>query len=397
MEQVAAKLAPSLALRLFVTACLVLYLLAAWGSGFDRLSATLPALERLVPGPLRAQADRSAATIALARGNAATALERAAHAVRNDSLDPLSTSLLGSARQYRRDGRGAEAAFRIAAARGWRDRLTQLYWYDAALGAGEVERAALRADALLRADPEFAAAGQLLAPLEASAKGRTALARRLAGNPSWAAAYLKVSADIDAKHVGLKGEIALLAARQGEALRCDNSRGLVAVLVERGMRREAERLWRAACGSDALGGEAENGLADGGFEQLAAASAASPFGWRKYARGDVFIESVAGEASGSALSLRNSASVSRIVLSQALALAPGLYRVRAKIRPARGAVAISLACGAEARRPELVRGDPAASGQLLEIGACENQVLGLWLRPGTGEVTIDDVAIERVR
>ena len=391
----AATPTPGFILRLAATACLILYVATVWGSGFDRLSATAPALERLVPGPLRAQANRSAAAIALARGDSGLALEWATQAVRNDPLDPLSASLLGSARQYVSDPQGAEAAFRVAAARGWRDRLTQLYWYDAALGVGDVENAALRADALLRADPQFAAAGPILESLEVSAEGRAALARRLSGNPSWAKTYLKVAADTPDAQVRLKSEIALLASGQAEALGCDNPRPLVTALAERGMRRDAEQLWRAACASDAQAG-VEGGITDGGFEQLAAERAASPFGWRKHARGDVFIQSVDGAAGGHALNLRNAASVSRIVLSQAVGLAPGSYRVRAKASQP-GQVAISLDCGAEPHRPDHASGDPAVSGQVVEIGACESQVLGVWLRPGSGDVTLDDLAIEQIK
>lgn len=384
--------------RIVASAALLLYLCAAWGNGLDRLSTASPALERLVPGPLRAQADRSAAAIALARGDSAAALVFARHAVLHDPVDPLSNSLLGSALQFRGDPSRAEAAFRVAAERGWRDRLTQLYWYGVALEAGDAERAALRADALLRAEPFFAASGALLEPLEASAEGRAALARRLAGNPDWAAAYLTVDPEAGAAQLRLKSGIALLAANDGGALDCKAARPLVTVLIQRGMRRDAEGLWRGTCSGGAAAGAAGYGLADGGFEQLGAESAASPFGWSKHASGDMLVE-ITDAGVGHALSLRNSASVSRLALSQALALAPGAYRVRAKIG-ADGAgesgVVVSLDCGAHPRRPPDVRGDIARSGQMLSVGSCDSQVLGVWLRPG-GAVTIDDFVIEPVR
>ena len=82
MQGEAAKGFPQVALKILASALLVLYFLAAWGSGLDRLSIVSPSLERLVPGPLRAQADRSAAAIALARGDSQSALRYATQAVR---------------------------------------------------------------------------------------------------------------------------------------------------------------------------------------------------------------------------------------------------------------------------------------------------------------------------
>ena len=99
--------------------------------------------------------------------------------------------------------------------------------------------------------------------------------------------------------------------------------------------------------------------------------------------------------------MRNSAAVSRVVLFQAVGLSPGRYVARAKVGSSSGAstgrIAVSLTCGSRATRPENLSGDIAASGQILTAGACEGQMLGLWLRPSSGEVTIDDLTIERVR
>ncbi|WEK45330.1 MAG: hypothetical protein P0Y56_09805 [Candidatus Andeanibacterium colombiense] len=385
---------PGLAVRLAASTILALYLLAAWGSGFDRQSVLSPGQERLVPGPFRAQADRSAAAIALARGDSARALAYATEALLHDPIDALSGSLLGSAREYRGDPQGAEAAFRISAERGWRDRLTQLYWYGVAVQAGDSDRAALRADALLRADPYFAAGNALFEPLEASAGGRAALARRLAENPVWAGPYL--SAPADARHIGLKSAIALRAAKEGDGLDCNTPRPLVQNLLNRGMRREAEQLWRAACGAKELAQVQEGALVDGSFEEFGTdEEKRSPFGWRAYARGDVVIEPITEKAGGAGLNLHNSAAVSRLMLSQALALAPGRYRVRIDARQALDRIAFSLDCGAP-QLPAHVDGEPAAGGQVLQVGPCAGQLLSLWLRPGAADVKIDDVAIEKL-
>lgn len=386
--------------RVVASAVIALYFAAAWGSGTDRLSAMTPEMERLVPGPLRAQADRSAAVTALTRGDSAAALAFATRAVRKDPVDPLSNSLLGSALQYQGDLDRADAAFRVAATRGWRDRLTQLYWYGEAMRAGDTERAAQRVDALLRADPRFPAARVLLEPLEASSAGREALARRLAGNPGWAATYFAIGADAPAGQVRLKSGIALLAAQQQDGqFDCATPRPIVAALLDRGMRRDAEQLWRSACGAEALAGVPEGGLVDGGFRQFVTGAETSPFGWRRHASGDVVIEPVAGDSGGAGVSLRNSAAVSRLVLSQAIDLAPGTYRVRAVARAGgmvpTGRISVSLDCGATPRRVANANGDAGAGGQLVTIGACDSQVLGVWLRPNSGELMLADILIDR--
>ncbi|HZF46725.1 MAG TPA: hypothetical protein VEZ26_10330, partial [Sphingomonadaceae bacterium] len=187
-----------LAARLLLSGFSLAYLTAAWGSGFDRLSAETPTLERLVPGAFRAEADLSAGAVALARGDGTKALAFAEGAVRNDPLRPQASALLGTARSFANDPQDAEVAFRVSAQRGWRDRLTQIYWYDAAMRANDVERAALRADALLRANPNLEGAAKLLAPLEATAEGRLALARRLAEAPAWSNAYFHAGQTPDA-------------------------------------------------------------------------------------------------------------------------------------------------------------------------------------------------------
>lgn len=391
--------APRAAPRLALTALALAFLFAAWGSGLDRMSQAAPTLDRLVPGPFRANAERSAATMALTRGELDSAKAHATAAVKADPLDPLSTSLLGAARQLAGDEQGAAAAFRISAQRGWRDRLAQLYWYDIALRMGDVDHAAMRADALMRSDPEFLPAASLLEPLEATEAGRTALARRLAENPVWVSAYANTEQETDAAVVARRAQVLTSAAREGQPLGCDIPRWLAKALLDRGMRREAEDLWAAHC----TDGRSVAGLSDGSFEMLAVDERPTPFGWVAHRDGDVEIEAVeasgGGSDAGKALRLRNGASVTRLVLTQAIAATPGTYRVRAAIRAEEGApvapIAFSLDCDGAPRRPASIQGEAGAAGQILAVGQCPRPVLGLWLRPQSGPVVIDDVRLER--
>ena len=96
-----------------------------------------------------------------------------------------------------------------------------------------------------------------------------------------------------------------------------------------------------------------------------------------------------------AVRLLNRSAVSRLVLIQAVALEPGTYRLTGSATP--GRIAASLGCGQPPPVPSLTDGDPARGGQQLRVTvACPRLELGLWIRPGTGEVELDSVKLEKV-
>lgn len=382
-----------LAARLLLSGFSLAYLAATWGSGFDRLSAETPTLERLVPGVFRAQADLSAGAVALARGDKANALAFGESAVRNDPLRPQATALLGIAHSFAEDQQDAEDAFRVSAQRGWRDRLTQIYWYDAAMRANDIERAALRADALLRANPNLEGAAKLVAPLEATPEGRLALAHRLAEAPPWSAGYFRAGQTPDVTRLKNRAQVALAAVGQGNALECDTLGGFARELLLNGMRRDAENLWRASCGK-AGAAPARGMLADGNFELLSKSTQQAPFGWRKFASGDLAVDMVELAPNAHAVRARSTASVTRLILSQAVDIPPGSWRVKARGSVPAERLVISLDCDGHARRPSRINGDAAAAGQVLEADACERAILGVWLRPGRDEVTLEEMTIE---
>ena len=384
-------------LRIGLTFVLLAYFAAVWGSGLDRLSGSSPPLERLVPAPFRAEADRVAAAVAMVRGEKKTALEAATRAVRADPVDPLSSALLGAGRQLGGDHEGADAAFRVAGQFGWRVRLTQLYWYDVAMRSGDAERAALRLGALLRAEPQSPMADMLIAPLEANDQGRAAIAERLALRPQWLDTYFDPSANMPAERLASRAEVVLGVAAKGTRLGCEAPVRFVDRLLQKGMRREALAVWRAHCSDPGMSG---GGLADRDFEQIAQPQAYSPFGWRLYPSGDVAASFVkAPQGPGYRLSAGNSGSISRLVLSQAVDLPPGRYRIRADVgadgRTAPGRVFASLDCGGSPRRLGRIAGDLALAGQTLELGSCNGAVFGLWLRPGADAAEIGNIRIEK--
>ena len=163
--------------RLLLTAVVAVFATAAVASGLDRLSRDAPGLERMVPRPFRAQADRSAASTALDRKDDDAALASSRDAVATDPVDPDATASLGSALMQVGRVADAQRTFRIAARFGWRNVQTQAFWYDVALQVGDYEVAAERLDALLRVHPRLVEQVELLTPMESDPAARKVLAR----------------------------------------------------------------------------------------------------------------------------------------------------------------------------------------------------------------------------
>jgi len=178
------------ALRLVAIGGVLAFAALALANGFDRASAQRPALAVYVPAPFKAQAWRVESARALEAGDKDDATAAARAAVLADPVDPRSTALLGAAQLAAGERVKADRSFRIAARFGWRDPLTQLYFMNAALNAGEPRLAALRLDAVLRQAPNFPVRDMLLAQFLGSADARAALAERLALRPAWTFAFL---------------------------------------------------------------------------------------------------------------------------------------------------------------------------------------------------------------
>ncbi len=368
------------------TLALLAYGALAVFSGLDRLSLAAPGMAALVPTGLQAQAARSDAALLLSRERPNQALVSARRAVAADPLDPAASALLGGAQLMLGREHQAEQAFRVAARFGWRDAMTQAYWFEAAMQAGDLPRAVDRADALLRAHPNQAVAERVLPPLEATAAGRRALVRRMADRPQWIDGYLEVPADATPALIARRNATLLALAQRGTRLGCERVAGFVAQAAARGPRAAAEQVWVAHC----PGARPVAGLADGEFDRFDREAAAA-FGWKAVASGDVGLRMVEGGAGRRSLAARNSAAVSRMVLRQSLALPPGAYRLT--VRSAPGRFAGSIGCDAEPPLPSRSNGDPAAGGQVLQIGQCHRLELALWLRPGVDEVPLDTVAL----
>jgi hypothetical protein len=371
----------SIAWRLAPVALAALYACACVGSGLDRMSAGNPALQRLVPAPFRAEAEIAQATLALSGEAPTAAADMARLAVSADPVNRRPVALLGMQRLLADDFAGAEAAFRVGAQLGWREPLTQGYWYRAALLANDPRRAAERLDALLRADPGLPGMEVMLQPLLATPEGRTALAERLAYRPEWLARFLAPPAGTDGRALVWRASvIGLLPDRLG----CAQVEPLAARLARAGQHDALQSLRARQCG-----GASEAGLlADPAFAELGRSGGAAG-GWRLHPSGDV---SAVAEGSGPnrAVTASNLASVRRPILSQQVALPAGTYRVLLSAEPARAQslIAAALSCGEGRAYPAL--DNPLA----VTAGDCPSQTFTLWLAPSRDDVRIRSIRLE---
>ncbi|WP_347302346.1 hypothetical protein V5740_10060 [Croceibacterium sp. TMG7-5b_MA50] len=360
---------------------------ACLASGLDRVGARSFAVAVSLPQTVRAQSHRPVSQLALATNRPQAALTAAEAAVRSDPVDPASTALLGSARLLLNDFAGAEQAFRVAAAFGWREAMTQRYWYTAALQGGDYPRAAERLDALLRTHRNLPGADTLLAALEGEPQARAALLARLAARPLWLPTYLRPGPQLDDAALARRSDVLVALAGSGTVLGCEAVSPWVRGVLQRGNRASAQRVWQAHCPDARTAGL----LADSDFNALGRGTAA-PFGWTVERSGDVLIR--AEEAQGEyRLSLENRSAFSRRVLVQSVALAPGRYRLRGV--GSAGVFAASLACGTVPAMPRLVDGELAGEGQVLRVAEpCERLQLAIWLRPTPERVTLDRLTLQ---
>ena len=378
--------------RAFLSVVLAGFGVLAGANGLDRLSADKPAVERLVPAPFRAEADRAAAARALLAEQPQDAVRHARAAVSRDPVDSDATALLGSSLLLAGDDGGAAAAFRVAARLGWRNVATQLYWFDAAMQVGDYRVAADRTDAVLRTHPGFEQREAMFRALESQPAARAVLLDHLAGRPIWLGKYLFVD-EATPPNV-IENRVATLTAlgATGHPLGCRTMLTIARKLMQLRRRAQAVRVWNANCPAQPVAG----GIVDPGFAEIDSAQA-SPFGWIVRRSGDVSVE-VAGVAGKRRLVLGNHAANARLVLEQPVDLAPGRYVLRMDIAPssvsAAGRLTATIGCGDP---PFPVPGDgrPAAEGEVLDVPGCPTLRLGIWLRPGAEPLTLKSVNLKK--
>ena len=378
MRQARLQLGASLAALAFA----VLVLL----SGFDRISETRQSFARFVPAALQVGAAKRLAASALSGGDYELAAKRAAIAVANDPLDPRGLSFLGAARTLAGNEGRAHASFAVVQRISAREPLAQIHFFTRELAAGDHGAAARRLDTMLRANRANDVTQAMLSLLEQSAEGRTALAKRLSDSPRWGEAYLRATGAEDSE---LRARARILGRADSgiDALGCEATLPMIRELARRNLRADAEQVAARHC----VEAVPEGPVADAGFTAFASEAPAAALGWRRQRSGDLRVTRLAGDAAR--IEIENRSSVSRLVVSQPVALAPGPYVLTAKV-DGPGAQRLVAAIDCETpRRPRAVRQRIDREGQRLDAPGCDKAVLSLWLRPGAGRVVIDRVAL----
>lgn len=372
----------SVAWRLALAALIAAYAWACIGNGLDRMSVAAPALATSVPAPFRAEAEIARAALAMS-GSIADAGQSARRAILANPIDRRPVALLGAQRMLAQDYAGAETAFRVGAKLGWREPLTQSYWYRAALQSGDPARAAERLDALLRTDPAMRGAEGMAEPLLATPQGRRALAQRLSHHPGWLRHFFSPSGGASLQSLIGRAEVAALMTAHGAPLDCAQIEPLAARLAQAGRRDTLQSLRADHCAAPRAPGL----LADPAFAELTQSNGTAG-GWQLHSSGDV-----TAMVEGNAVAVSNLASVRRPILSQRVDLPMGNYRVLLTIEPgtAQGLFAASLTCGESRAYP-----DP---GKPLAIAAtdCPAQTFTLWLQPSRDMLHLRSIVLEPVR
>ena len=88
--------------------------------------------------------------------------------------------------------------------------------------------------------------------------------------------------------------------------------------------------------------------------------------------------------------------MTRLVIAQPLAIDAGSYLVKAKVDGPGGQRVLAKIDCTTPSRPRASRQRIDREGQGVSAPDCDDAILGLWLRPGSGRVVIDRVELERV-
>lgn len=377
---------------LWATAALAtVYTMLAGGIAIDRASVTRPELAAWVPAPFRQHALAVAAQELTRAGQPAQTLHLATSLLERDPLSPQAAGLLGNARLAQGNNTGAEAAYRASAKLGWRDAATQVYWFDVAMKAQDINRAALRFGAIARQWPNAAAIDPLSKRLQNDPRGLAILAQQIASGAKWATAYATPRAYQPINQLAGRATVLVAAGALGGWLGCDTVAPLVGTLTEQRPRLAAE-LWASQCPRAAQSRK----LADGGFEAQPIAGLLTAFDWQFPGNG-ALAATVIGAAGNRSLQLRSKAPGVVPVVMQRLVLPAQRYRIswdESGSGPSR--IAASLSCRAELSAASPQDGEGTAqrrSVTIMATGECDAPLLQLWVKPGAGAVTIDNVEI----
>jgi hypothetical protein len=179
-------------------------------------------------------------------------------------------------------------------------------------------------------------------------------------------------------------------------LGCDTTAPFVHTLLDHGRRRDAETLWNGNCLNQKITGL----LADPDFAQVLDTQIKNPFSWRVISSGDISFSQASGPNGARSLQITNTAPGTRLVLVQAVAFPEGVYRFHVS-QPDRaphtqGQLYISWACNGPPPFPDTSRGNLLVQDQVIEVGSCIRQKIGLWAGGGGASEHLRSIELEKV-
>lgn len=365
----------------------------ALGNGLDRWSLTRSD-PGLVPAPFAAMAHLRHASVALTENRSDQAIAAASQAILVAPVEPQSTSLLGSGYLVAGQSSKAYAAFKVARRLGWRDVGTQAYWIATGIVLSDPGMAAQHLDALMRVAPSLPQGGEMLVQLEATARGREALAARLREGPDWLNAYASAATRLGPPAFAQRLSLLQATAKQGRIPECSKVADAIRDLAyEQARFVDAFRIWRLACRRGTTGLVNDPGFA------LPPRDSELPFEWILPGTGGVSARLVPGELVAS-----NDNPLEAIVAQQWVFAPMGPVRLSWTAATNGNAAelqkAATLTC---ADRRDLRIGTAAAGDgrgrfnlELLVPSACSPQLLTLRVSHGAGEVRFSRVELQRL-
>ncbi len=385
--------------RWLILPAVLLYAVLTWGSGIDRAAGDLATGGVWTPPALHSGTSFVEARRFVEAGIPGSALDPARAALLSEPVNPAAPALLGMALLGKRNMAAADQAFRVAARLGWREPLTQLYWFQTSLAQNDLNNAVLRFDAIARQHPDAPYIGVMARSLERSSAGRDALARRLVAGANWTGSYATIRDGTTSEQIAARVDVLNRVADLGRQIGCESmvqpARVLAAVDPAAGA-----RLWRRHCPRAAGQGL----VIDGGFEQpvLASLGTQVPFEWSVTGYGglDAGLAPVKG---GQAVQVRSSSSVTLPFIEQLVPLQPGTYRLSWRIEEPgseqQRRLLASLSCARDLVAAQPQAGMPLGDRLTRQISIpadCKAPWLRLWLAPGSADVTVDDLRVEPI-
>ncbi len=373
---------------------LIALAIAALLSGTDRQSKEFPNSPSLMGWPYDTGAARARAISAFVQSGPKSAIGLARRAILSDPISAAPISLLGRSQLQAGQLEAANNTFKVTAQLGWRDAITQIYWLDQAMQAGDMKIAAERLDALLRQNPDDENRNKFLAIVSATPEGRAALAQRLKAVPTWTDVYVRDVKDLPTEDLAQRVDVVLRTGRG--VWPCSASSIITQKLIDSNMLAQAQSVWRGNC-------LASNSLVfDGEFDQLDTTGTTQGFDWEFSRRGDVDIAPTTDSAGNRRLDIEVTAPRTLPVLSQLVVLQAGTYRLtwRTPDTPANAARAImvSLSCGFNLGDAQPGEADGGAKDRHLKVftvdSSCAARRLIFWLPPRTSPIHLDDVVLQ---